>query len=263
MTKMLSDLCSYADNRVAVATLGLNTYISTENMLPGKEGITQSSGLPTILQTQAYQAGDVLISNIRPYFRKIWFADRDGGCSNDILVLRAKERCNPGFLYYLLSDDSFFDYATATAKGTKMPRGDKSAIMLYDVPDLPIEVQCGIYDVLSALDARIANNKKINHHLAARSATGSLPDISFGSRASRKAAKRVDSELLTCICKNIGLTVSSKLARASSLGRLISSAFKTAVVMLGTAEPTFIPAKLRLRTVKYTNFATLGRVMCV
>jgi type I restriction enzyme S subunit len=85
MTRTLSDLCYYADGRVSVADLDLNSYISTENMLPNKEGITRSAGLPTVNQTQAYQVDDVLVFNIRPCFRKIWFADRDGGCSNDVL----------------------------------------------------------------------------------------------------------------------------------------------------------------------------------
>lgn len=165
MTFKLSDVCTFADGRVAVAALDLDSYISTENMLPNKEGITRSAGLPTINQTQAYQAEDVLVSNIRPYFRKIWYANRDGGCSNDVLVFRAKKNVYPNFLYYLLSNDTFFDYATATAKGTKMPRGDKSAIMQYEVPDLPLDVQIGIADTLSALDAQIAGNKTINHHL--------------------------------------------------------------------------------------------------
>jgi type I restriction enzyme S subunit len=164
MTSKLSDYCHFADGRVAVTDLDLDNYISTENMLPNKEGITRSSGLPTVSQTQAYQADDVLVSNIRPYFRKIWFADRDGGCSNDVLVLRAKETCNPGFLYYLLLDNNFFDYATSTGKGTKMPRGDKGAIMRYAVPDVPIDTQVGIADTLSVLDARIDENRKINRN---------------------------------------------------------------------------------------------------
>ncbi|EAA2595281.1 restriction endonuclease subunit S [Salmonella enterica subsp. enterica] len=165
MTSKLSDLCTFADKRVAVADLDLDTYISTENMLPNKEGITCSARLPNVSQTQAYQVGDVLISNIRPYFRKIWFADCDGGCSNDVLVLRAKNNVYPNFLYYLLSDDNFFDYVTATAKGTKMPRGDKGAIMQYEVLDLPLDTQIRIAGTLSALDGRIANNTAINHHL--------------------------------------------------------------------------------------------------
>lgn len=198
MRYKLSELCYYADGRVAVTALDLDTYISTENMLPNKEGITRSSGLPTISQTQAYQADDVLISNIRPYFRKIWFADRDGGCSNDVLVLRAKENCIPGFLYYLLSDNKFFDYVTTTSKGTKMPRGDKGAIMSYNIPDLPLDIQIGITDTLSALDSRIAENRKINHHLASlRSAIDNSPDIRRGNRLSRSSAScRFSFELL-------------------------------------------------------------------
>jgi len=165
MTKTLSSISDFADGRVPIADLNLDTYISTENMMQNKDGITRSAGLPTVSQTQAYRPEDVLVSNIRPYFRKIWFADRDGGCSNDVLVLRAKDGTHPNFLYYLLSDDNFFDYATATAKGTKMPRGDKTAIMRYGVPDLPYDTQVEIANTLSALDARIAENKKINHHL--------------------------------------------------------------------------------------------------
>ena len=71
---------------------------------------------------------DTLVSNIRPYFKKIWFAESDGGCSNDVLVLRAKEGIDAKFLYYVLADDAFFDYSNATSKGTKMPRGDKKRV---------------------------------------------------------------------------------------------------------------------------------------
>ncbi len=164
----LSDICAFADGRVSVADLDLDTYISTENMLPNKEGIIRSAGLPNVAQTQAYQPDDVLISNIRPYFKKVWFADRDGGCSNDVLVMRAKQGCNPRYLYYLLSDDVFFDYATATAKGTKMPRGDKSAIMRYEVPDLSIERQIKIAATLSCIDDKIELNNRINRNLEAQ-----------------------------------------------------------------------------------------------
>jgi len=177
----LAELCHFVDGRVAVANLCLDNYISTENMLPNRDGIIRSSGLPTIPQTQAFQAGDVLVSNIRPYFRKIWIADRNGGCSNDVLVLRARENCNPGFLYYLLSSDEFFDYATATAKGTKMPRGDKGAIMRFEVPDLPLDVQMGIADTLSAFDAKIALNRDVNRHLADKSSFGGAMLCSLSS----------------------------------------------------------------------------------
>lgn len=125
----LSDICFYANNKVDVEKLTKNNYISTENMKPNKGGVIKSTSLPSSAQTRSYKEGDILVSNIRPYFKKIWFAKGSGGCSNDILVMRAKEGIAPKFLYYILSDDAFFEYATATAKGTKMPRGDKNAIM--------------------------------------------------------------------------------------------------------------------------------------
>jgi type I restriction enzyme S subunit len=46
-----------------------------------------------------------------------------------------------------------------------MPRGDKDAIMRYEVPDLPLNIQIRIGNMLSILDSRIANNTKTNHHL--------------------------------------------------------------------------------------------------
>ena len=162
----LSDVCHYVNGKIAVSSLNSSNYISTENMLPNKEGIVFSTKLPTVSQAQAYNTKDILISNIRPYFRKIWFANQNGGCSNDVLVLRAKENYHHEFLYYLLSSNDFFDYTMATSKGTKMPRGDKDAIMKYVVPDMPIKVQISIADTLSALDSKITINKRINHHLS-------------------------------------------------------------------------------------------------
>ena len=134
-------------------------------MLPNKGGITKATSLPSAESTQAYKKNDVLVSNIRPYFKKIWHAECDGGCSNDVLVFRAAEGVDPTYLYYVLADDNFFNYATATSKGTKMPRGDKSAIMEYCVPDFGIGVQRKIGSLLRSIDQRIVVNSKINDNL--------------------------------------------------------------------------------------------------
>ena len=165
MKYKLSDICFYVKSKVAVSTLTDVNYISTENMLTNKGGITTATALPSTVQTQAYQKNDVLISNIRPYFKKIWFAENNGGCSNDVLVLRAEEGIDAKFLYYVLADDAFFDYSTATSKGTKMPRGDKTAIMQYNVSMFDIETQKKISGLLSDIDTKIALNKKINKNL--------------------------------------------------------------------------------------------------
>ena len=163
----LKDIAIYVKDRVEIEKLSLHNYISTENMLPEKGGIQTASSLPAISMTSSFRKNDVLTSNIRPYFQKIWFADKEGGCSNDVLVLRAKDNCYPKFLYYVLSENRFFDYSTASAKGTKMPRGDKSAIMGYKVPDFCVSEQMAIANILSSIDDKIALNKRINDKLNA------------------------------------------------------------------------------------------------
>ena len=165
MKSKLSDICSYRKEKIAVAELDRGNYISTENMLPDKNGVTTATSLPTTIQTQKYAKGDILVSNIRPYFKKIWFADKDGGCSNDVLVFKTKDGTDPRYLYYVLANDPFFEYSMATAKGTKMPRGDKKALMEYDVPDYDLKEQNKIAGVLSAIDGKIQLNNKINKNL--------------------------------------------------------------------------------------------------
>ena len=167
MKYKLSDICNYAKGKINIDLLNEDTYISTENMMSNKGGITRASSLPTMTQTQAFSAGDVLVSNIRPYFKKIWYAEYDGGCSNDVLVFRAKDGVSKRFIYYVLADDAFFDFSMATSKGTKMPRGDKVAIMEYEVTKFTYEEQEKIAGILEVFDRKIQINKDINDNLAA------------------------------------------------------------------------------------------------
>ena len=141
------------------------TYISTENMLPNKGGVTKASSLPAVEMTQEYRKGDILVSNIRPYFKKIWQAKYDGGCSNDVLVFQGNQNIDKDFLYYTLANDEFFAYSMATSKGTKMPRGDKVSIMQYQVPVFDINTQKKIANVLKVLDEKIELNTMINNNL--------------------------------------------------------------------------------------------------
>lgn len=161
----LSEICEYRKGKVDVSTLTCDTYISTENMLTNRGGIRQATSLPLTKQTQEYKKGDVLVSNIRPYFKKIWIADRNGGCSNDVLVFKSKEQVDADFLYYVLSDDNFFAYSMLTAKGTKMPRGDKKKIMQYEVPQFNENQQKKIAYILGLFDKKIKLNNKINNNL--------------------------------------------------------------------------------------------------
>ena len=166
MKYRLLDICEFVSDKVDVYYITTNNYISTENMIANKSGVTVAEKIPSIKRVNSFQHKDVLISNIRPYFQKIWFSDKKGGCSADVLVLRAKNFVVPEFLYCTLATDGFFNYMTATAKGTKMPRGDKQAIQNYEI-DLPsIEVQTKIAHIIFQINSKIKVNGKINDNLA-------------------------------------------------------------------------------------------------
>lgn len=163
---MLLHYCFYNTNRIST-NISSERYISTENMLPNKGGVCEAANVPsgTVIE---YKVGDILISNIRPYFQKIWRADRNGGCSADVLCIRAKENVDSKYLYYLLSQQAFFDYVMSGAKGCKMPRGDKKQIMQWPVTLPPLDEQRRIAGILGALDDKIELNRRINANLEAQ-----------------------------------------------------------------------------------------------
>lgn len=161
----LGEVCRFVKDRIAMNDIANEQYVSTENMIANKGGIEKPSSIPDLKSTQAFKKCDVLVSNIRPYFKKIWYAVNEGGCSNDVLVFRANKDIDSRFLYYVLSEDCFFDYSTASAKGTKMPRGDKSALVKYPLPLPPLATQRKIAKILSAIDEKIDVNRRMNENL--------------------------------------------------------------------------------------------------
>ena len=160
----LREIAEYVNIKINSNNLSLNNYISTENMLPDRKGISISSNIPNN-NVNKFLKNDILISNIRPYFKKIWFAIFEGGASNDILVIRGNNKVNSKYLYYLLSTDDFFDYNVKGSKGTKMPRGDKEHIMNYEFKLPSLKEQKRIADILTALDDKIELNNQMNQTL--------------------------------------------------------------------------------------------------
>ena len=271
MKYKLSDICKYAKGKIKVSFLDDNTYISTENMLPNKGGITKAVSLPIQEQTQAFMKNDVLVSNIRPYFKKIWYATFDGGCSNDVLVFRAKDGVSSSFLHYVLADDTFFDYSMASSKGTKMPRGDKKAIMEYEVPEFSYEDQCKIAGILEAIDEKIELNTDINKNLQAQAQAvflhlfadnesvipASIADVALNvtDGVHNTVHDDPDGEYLLLSCKNIkggSLSIGTserrinaetfeKLRRRTNLAKgdvLISSVGTVGELLLVNTEPS-------------------------
>jgi len=176
---ILADICDYSKERIAISSLSVSNYYSTENMLPGKAGAVDASSLPTIAQTTKCTKGDVLISNIRPYFKKIVYCQSDCGCSTDVLCFTPKSPKLSAYLFSTLYADRFFDFMVAGAKGTKMPRGDKQQIMSYSVR-VPSDAELAEYNGLATpILAQIESNRCENISLSALR-EGLLPKLMSG-----------------------------------------------------------------------------------
>lgn len=129
----LGEIAEYVNDKISLEDIEDADYISTENMLKDKKGIIYSTNKPDNGRGTKFKREDILVSNIRPYFKKIWKASFDGACSNDVLCFRSKDKNNALLLFYTMEQDYFFDYVIAGSNGVKMPRGDKDWIMKYPI----------------------------------------------------------------------------------------------------------------------------------
>ena len=157
----LNDICEFVNDKTAIENAVLETYVSTESLIADKRGRQIASKLPTSGKVTVYHPGDILISNIRPYFKKIWFADCMGTCSNDVLAFRAKSDDMASLLYFTLYSDAFFEYTVAGSKGTKMPRGDKKQIMSYRIPAIDDVVKVFSSEASKVLNLISTNRREI------------------------------------------------------------------------------------------------------
>ena len=175
----LSDICMYSKEKVVISALNISNYFSTENMLVDKGGATIASSLPTVAQTTACHKGDTLISNIRPYFKKIVYCEADCGCSADVLCFTPNRPQYSAYLFSSLYADSFFAFMVAGAKGTKMPRGDKQQIMTYPVV-LPSHEKLEMFNAIALPTlGQIHSNRAENKRLSAMRDT-LLPKLMSG-----------------------------------------------------------------------------------
>ena len=163
----LADISYYVKDKIDSNSISLEEYVTTESLLPNKEGIEMAQKLPPPCKLTHFKEGDILLSNIRPYLKKIWMANFKGGCSSDVIVFRVREGYSPYFLYSILLQDSFFNYIMNSVKGSKMPRGNKDEILNFEFPIFSFKQQENIGGLISILNKKIALNRAINHNLAA------------------------------------------------------------------------------------------------
>lgn len=167
----LKEVVDVITSKVDASLINISDYISTENMLTDFQGITLANSIPNTGKITKFSQGDILFSNIRTYFKKIWLADRSGACSNDVIVFRSKENIEPEYIFSVLIDPKFIDYTVLTSKGTKMPRGDRKAILDYEFKLVSSEERKFISKINSIIFEKINCNKLINSALEQMSQT--------------------------------------------------------------------------------------------
>lgn len=191
----LDDICSQSKETVSLEAAQLETYVSTENLLPNKAGLQLSAGLPTSGKVTRYRKGDTLVANIRPYFKKIWYATDEGTCSGDVIVFRANDARYAPYVFFSLCRDEFFEYVMLGAKGTKMPRGDKKQMMTF-----PICTNCNSTDLqlLHELASMIGTNHAESRQLM-RLRDTLLPKLMSGEiDVSKVDLTQLNSHLYVC-----------------------------------------------------------------
>ena len=152
--KKISEIAHYPKARIKSEMLTIDTYVGVESLVKNRGGKTSSASVPEGASIE-FLPKDILIGNIRPYLKKIWFSNCQGGTNGDVICIRVLDgnEVMPKFLYYILSSDAFFDYDNSHAKGGKMPRGDKDAIFAYNVPIPPLSEQQRIVSMLDRFEA--------------------------------------------------------------------------------------------------------------
>ena len=152
--KELGDVADYSKTRISFEYIDKSNYVGVDNLLQNRQGKTESNYVPASGNLLEYRKDDILIGNIRPYLKKIWYSDRIGGTNGDVLVIRLKdEKLNARYLYQILADDKFFEYNMQHAKGAKMPRGSKDKILKYLIPIPLLVEQARIVAILDKFDA--------------------------------------------------------------------------------------------------------------
>ncbi|CCH48339.1 restriction endonuclease subunit S [Pseudodesulfovibrio piezophilus] len=159
-TCTLEGVAIFVTDRVSLKAITMEQYVSTDNLLPNFEGITPASKLPPAESAVRFLEGDILISNIRPYLKKVWISNMNGGASNDVIVVRAHEDISNSFLGYLLKNERFIGHVMKGARGLKMPRGDLSQIKQYPIAYPKQQEQKKIVEFLSLLDAQIDSQRE-------------------------------------------------------------------------------------------------------
>ena len=158
----LGDIAEYSSSRISAEELDTFNYVGVDNLLKDKYGREDSEYVPQTGSSIRFERSNILIGNIRPYLRKIWYSDRVGGTNGDVLAINVKDKkiVDSRYLYHALADERFFEYNIKYSKGAKMPRGDKKKIMEYKFSIPPLHVQQHVVSILDKFDTLVNDLKE-------------------------------------------------------------------------------------------------------
>lgn len=150
--KELREVFEMPTNRISGSELQADRYISTEHILQNFEGVEPTTSMPANLSAIRFFQNDILMANIRPYLKKIWLSDRNGGASSDVIVFHITIKSDPAFLYYELTNGQFIEYVMESIQGSKMPRGNKQAMQAFKMAIAPLSEQEQIGKCFTQID---------------------------------------------------------------------------------------------------------------
>lgn len=183
-------------------------YIDTSSVEDGKlhEVQTLSREIPSRAQ-RLIALNDILISSVRPNLRHNYFVNKEiphGIASTGFIQIRViSSNVNPQFLYYFLtSEQKVLHYQTiAETSQSTFPSFNKDVIEGLDFPNVTLDDQQHIVDILGSIDAKIENNEQlinIFENLAAKKY------LDFANKTSTKI--RLEDVIELCDSKRIPLS---------------------------------------------------------
>ena len=162
------DCAEIVQEKVLPATMGDALYIGLEHIGEGTLSLSREGLASDVASTKTkFETGDILFGKLRPYFRKVVQAPREGVCSTDIWAVRAKDGVDQRYLYYCMASEEFVGFATAGSEGTRMPRATWEHVSRHTFPLPPISEQRDIAHILGTLDEKIKLNRRMNQTLEA------------------------------------------------------------------------------------------------
>ena len=108
-----------------------------------------------------FYIGDIIYGKINPQLGKYYYSDKNGLCSADSYVLRAKSGIKQKYLYSILQTANFYDYSVAVSMRSGMPKINRDELNSYSyLSPINMDEQSLIGDLLLKIDKVITLHQR-------------------------------------------------------------------------------------------------------